>query len=589
MGKLIVTNNENWKNRIVEEMCEVGFALSGVDSELATFYKLNVKNYNYYKDGDAVVATAGTFIYREKLGEEALKSFLDDVKRVKIDSILELRKNALGMYVVALKLNGVLYIFVDDESIYQFFYYLKEKDFFATDTLFHVGQVTGASFKTKEMQNYISVRGYYGRNTYFENTYKLSKDEIIIIDNGSIEIRKSKQIVHLTADETFDEVASTIEEKLRYITSVRKKLFNKSILFLTGGVDSRLEYSMYIANDENVDVGYWLGKDRATNGRIEDANISKMMAEMYGKEFKLFDLSEDINVGFDAIDKKMCNKYGEWAGLFANNTKYKGIFENLDTNIDFINFGAMGEPLKDDYSFDKLYTRPYSIDKFIQDDFCGYNIAEYLFNQDSSSIYESIKNDIIDSFVTPEMDTEDLTYADCSRLVAEKWYVLENWASQFANMFAYSFPTLGMREVHDIAVSMNYNYKSGSKMVIELIGRFCDKLLDVPFFSRHCYAKLNRKTGKIRSSVFSRIRRKIIPVFMDSWFFQKVVVDIIGHIIWPDMKYDESIYDCCDKYLKESKTVISQGLKVSKPASMMHVDILCYTQTVSFFLTMDQL
>lgn len=589
MGKLVITDNYEWKKSLTEELSEGGFRLSGENENIVSFHKLNMNNCNFYKDGNDCVACAGTFIYREELGEKALSHFLEDARKTEKDQLLQLRNNAIGMYVVAVRLDDVTYIFVDNESLYQFFYYSKDDEYLATSTIYHIAQHTNAGLDLEEMFKYITVRGYYDRKVYFEGCKKLDRDELIVIDGTSLTVEEHPIKESVWVDHGFKDTADKLEKELRNLIRIRKKVVHKSILYLTGGVDSRLEYAMSMANGEKVTVGYWLGRDMITNGRTEDARLSKRMAEMYGNEFKLFNVSEKIEFSYDAIDKKMCNKYGEWAASYANNTKWKKMFENLDRDIEFINFGAITDTLRDYYNFDKVYKQPYTFEQFVRDEFCRYNVAKYIFKHDSDTIYTLVGDAVKKRFVTQGMNLKNLSFEDCARMVAEKWYVLADGIYNFANMFCYSFPTTGMKQIHDIAVPMSVDYKRGSRMSIELTGRFCSRLLDVPYFSAHCYARLNKKTGKIKSSLFSRIRRTLIRVFSDSWLFQKIVVGIIANIIWPHMRDDKGIFEINRKYMESSSTIRNHYIEVNAPNSVTEVDVSVYSQTVAFFLMLDQL
>ncbi len=342
-----------------------------------------------------------------------------------------------------------------------------------------------------------------------------------------------------------------------------------------------------MSGDENVTIGYWLGKDRISNGRVEDAKLSQRMAEMFGKEFKLFDVSEELEDSFDGIDKKYCDKYGEWVNIFANNIKWKEMFENLDKDIDFINFGAMSQPLREEVGLDVHYKRPYSIEQFVQNECLHLNIAEKLFRSDAGKIAELLCDAVKRNFATSEMDLKDLTYEDYDHLVAELFYAPEGWAYLVANMFCYSFPPLGMKTIHDMAVSMKPEYKKGSRPHIELIHRFCDDLLGVPFFTRHAYAKLDRKTGKIQFSLFSRARRALIPKLSGTWLFEKVAVGMLANIIWPQMKEDKRIFEVCHNRLVHSKTVQKNHIEVNEPKSITEIDVTAYASTVAFILMLD--
>ncbi len=235
MGRMIVTNDHQWKGKLVEEFTESGFRLSGDDGEITVFHKLNINNENYYQEGEDCIACAGTFIYKEEIGEKALSIFLHDAKAIGKSNILSLREQAVGMYAVAMRIDGTTYIFVDNESIYQFFYFVDNNRYLATSTIYHIAQQTQTDLDKEQLFKWLSVRSYYDSSTCFQGVRKLGKDELLVANGEICEIQEypaEKVCLHL---DDFDRTADELERQLANIGRIKKKVFHKSILYLTGG------------------------------------------------------------------------------------------------------------------------------------------------------------------------------------------------------------------------------------------------------------------------------------------------------------------------------------------------------------------
>ncbi len=235
MGRMIVTNNCQWKDNLVKECEDSGFRLSGDDNNIAVFHKLNIDNENYYQDGENCIACAGTLIYKEEIGEKALRAFLHDAMEVEKEGILSLRDQAIGMYAVAMRINDITYIFVDNESIYQFFYYAKNDQYLAMPTIYHIAQQTQAELDVDNLYKWLSVRAYYDCFTCFKGVKKIERDELIVVDGNILEVEHYPMERLNWQSKDFKSVADALEKQLANIGRIRKKVFNRSILYLTGG------------------------------------------------------------------------------------------------------------------------------------------------------------------------------------------------------------------------------------------------------------------------------------------------------------------------------------------------------------------
>lgn len=87
MGRLILTDNDKWKNKLeynfktLLNLKEIGNIEE--DYYLKTFQKKKVNNENFYKAGNDIVASNGTLFYKGMMNKKALVNLLSDFKKFK--------------------------------------------------------------------------------------------------------------------------------------------------------------------------------------------------------------------------------------------------------------------------------------------------------------------------------------------------------------------------------------------------------------------------------------------------------------------------------------------------------------------------
>ena len=86
MGRLILTDNDKWKNKLeynfktLLNLKEIGNVEE--DYYLKVFQKKKVNNENFYKNENNIIVSNGTFFYKEKMNKEALEQLLTDFKQL---------------------------------------------------------------------------------------------------------------------------------------------------------------------------------------------------------------------------------------------------------------------------------------------------------------------------------------------------------------------------------------------------------------------------------------------------------------------------------------------------------------------------
>ena len=139
MGKLLITNTSEWDNQLRECYRNAGFRenahLKRGNIRITAYRKLKIDNENVFICGDDFVTSSGTLFYKEKFGKEALDLLYIDAKNM---SVTELRRNMLGTFVVAIKIEDTIRVFLDETHTYAFYYYYDGTRFLMTNTFYHI-------------------------------------------------------------------------------------------------------------------------------------------------------------------------------------------------------------------------------------------------------------------------------------------------------------------------------------------------------------------------------------------------------------------------------------------------------------------
>lgn len=490
MARILLTNNAKWANDLRTWFARVGFkefARTDVcDMFLSVYRKLNLNTYNLYSDGSDCVACAGTFIYNGKIGRPALADLLQDTAHG--FDLRAIRAKALGCYVVAIKKQDQVYIFVDEYHTYSIYYFMDGEHYIITNNFSHIESVTHQPLNRCKTLEYVVQFNIVGNMTPYDNIYKLMGNQYLVLDLKSHKytLKQEPDAQIQTARYSSLDVACTdISGVIKKYSHIKSQLFKKTCLFITGGVDSRLMLASYLSVGTRPRLVRWHGQDGVLNSRVEDYYASKALAQQTHLPFKNYFAKENFCKRFNKVNKKDMYKYGDLMLKYGDNHKWHKIYDKI--KADFLDYGYFGETLVDWDKMDSLldFSKNISLKDFV------YNL--YIDNQATngwkhqSEYRDMIYNEFLDIATGQNIDCDNLSREDCMLLFFYYRLHADTHMVNFSNMYSHYFPLLSQPGIIEKIHNTPYAFKQNHKLNLRLIRALCPALLNITFFSHGRY------------------------------------------------------------------------------------------------------
>lgn len=498
MARLVLTNNKNKFEKAICRNVNAGFddytrySLNDVFLSVHKKRIQKIDNFLEMANGD-FCSVVGTCIYKNSIGKEALKSIYDDFN----GDIEQTRENALGNYLMAIRKNNKIFVFVDKYQIIKTFYFNTDNDWFITNSLADIGnvldniQVNEFAFMQETM-----LLGTIGTHSLFKNVFRLFGFQFITINGGS---QKTFSIVDLpysrvrrdfsrrTIESAVDEYAEIIQSKFEPVARV----FGDNLaIHQTGGLDNRTVFSAFMNLGCKPRIMYGVGNSVLTNTKNEDLSICKEYQNKFDLDF------HEMNWREDFIDAKkhwpnLFERYGFNFNIYGGSRAFFNEYEgNIKPYPKFMEFG---------YFLENLRLREYAMNKgtsrFYVEDF----VADYLFCKGYGNLtqsmgfyqnFEGLKkytSDTIKRFMNLyEIGVESsFTLNDFDQV---RWIHSRNCDSvlvNFVNEFAPSIAMFSLPELHEFPFDLPASWRANGKFQLMLINKLYPKALDIPIFS-HC-------------------------------------------------------------------------------------------------------
>lgn len=512
MAKIIYTSNRDWNETLKEIYAKAGFNISGCHTDGENYFsickKLNIDNFNFYQQNDDFVACNGTVIYKENFGEDALKLIFKDMYS---KSISEIRRDIFGTYAVVLKLSGKACIFTDECGNYAMYYYKAGKEYLVSNTYYHIEKCVNEPIDSMALMEEISEYCIIDNKSPFRNIARLMDDEIIVVDliNNGIEIEKIPVNVYKLGSRDFDSVVSTIVERIKYYVRMQKLIHQRKILFVTGGLDSKLLLAGDMSLSCDTILGNWQGSPILMNTKMEDRCIAEIIAEELSLELERIDVEGGER---EMLSSDTFNRLGEYAELYGNNSKWIEIFESK--KFCFFDFGYYGEIVKAWDQLDEIYTEFMTIEEYV-DFYMGRQKHTYInVTKEDNAEY---KKYILDKHETLckkyGLDMSSLSKEDCMFLYSRYRHHADVKCCNIANLYGYSVIHYTQKDLYDYITQTPYEYKEKGKLNIALTNALYPKLLDIPYFSHCHYIKYERDQMEftdIKNTSFKEKTKRIV-------------------------------------------------------------------------------
>ncbi|SFR86526.1 hypothetical protein [[Clostridium] aminophilum] len=562
MGRIIITNNSDWSDFLVNNNSDAGLKVCKYDEihdiKLTSFYKLNVECNNYFECGDESVFVVGTFFYKELFGQEALEKLFHDRNQ---RSVKEIRADAFGAYAVLIKLKSKLIIFTDETRMYGLYYYADDNNFLITNSYLHIQQCTHQQIEHNALLERGIRGGIAGLNTPFKNIYSLSARQYIEINAETNEfiINPVELNNYGVPVSSADEAIKLLWNRTQRIAAIRSKYIHDYLQFVTGGIDSRLELAINIYNNDRIHLGYWMGSDLITNGTTEDLEIEMEIGERFSLKHDCYSVGCDFDEVLKAISENDIARYGEYASKYAGNKKWFSIFENAEE--EFIGFGYFGETLRALGELDRHYHEDYSLDEFVKDVYCRTGLEKTIFSSDE--FYSYLKGQMLNLLNVRSKAKYDID--DYYRVFTYSRFSADCLLTNICNIFAYSFPVFGVKQVADVIFSIPYQMRTNEVLSIGLTSRWCEGLLDVPYYSHHHKILCDKNSLMVRETKTNNLLGKIKPALINTKIYDYLYLSFLQKYMRPQQKNNKDVFDLCMKVLNNSAVFRNSSITVKNP------------------------
>ncbi|MCX4346339.1 MAG: hypothetical protein OSJ38_03705 [Lachnospiraceae bacterium] len=581
MAKVFISNNFDWQQSMRQEMKKVGFKSSLMTQYVDAYHKLNFVNENAFMCGEDYVVCVGTWTYKGCNGIKGLKNIYNDL--VEGNSYKEIRRKLLGCYGLITHIDGFIKVLVDETHSYTLYYGKNDDDeYVITNKYFHIQKYLQSEI---DRDKYVTVAtvGSTGNQTPFRNIFRLMEDEIIEIDrrNGSFKISNipvnSYSYEYKSIDSICDKLAELFVESGKNLSNISS---NRTI-FLTGGVDSRVYLSLDVYLGNHINLAYWDGKDSITNGTNGDIKVNERIATTLDLQTKVFDVAMDFKDCVNQLDDNILWKYGEDCHLYANNNRWFSIFENTNNQngyiSEFIEFGCMGEAIRENGNINKTYNKNYQLRDLINLVLLRSGILHRLL--EFNNLEECIFKDIAERHKGLTLDSIiDIDIAD--KIFTIKRLDADNSVSNLVNMYCYSCSPIICKPVWDFVIGIPYKYKYANHLPLSLIEKWDKRLLNIPFYTHNHFEKYDRKSNTLRRKKLHAFLSWLKPYVLDTKVYDILYKKIILSKTNKKSDINEKVREMCISYFtSDSKnfTVREQyyndGYDVSALAQMMIFDM----------------
>ena len=560
MGKILLTNCKEWNDNLKKIYEQTGFSISGETNVMTIYKKKKVNNENFFEFNGDYVAIAGTLIYREKMGKEALRLIYDDSAKREIK---ELRKDMFGTYVCAIKRRDVVKVFVDETETYALYYMNENSNYIVTNTYYHIAKC----IRTELIFNVFlenGIRGgIFGNLTPYKDVFRLRANEYIEINLccNACRICKVELNDYKKEFKNEEDAIEILKKNAERIEKIYSKYIKGHVIFTTGGLDSRLELALHLLNGTDVSLGYWKGEDSITNGTIPDMKIGKKIAQKEKLKYILYDVTEDFSNSLSSINEKNCDKYGEYAAIYTHNKKWFQILNSFDTSIQSLRYGYGGEFVRGTSEIFSLKKNKRNIDDFVKFVYCRSGIEKYIIVYDE--IYQSIKKGIKLCFDINEK--KSLTLEQCEFLFDYSRFHSDCNISALINMYYYSYPVFMDKKSWDIICSMKQNWKKNSRISVKLLKEWNESLLEIPIYSHHHIMKYDKNKCELKDTLKYKFLKQLQNKMLNTKVYDVLYINWLKKRLKPHTERNQELLDLCIKRLKESPTIMSEKVEIKEP------------------------
>lgn len=547
MSRILLCNNVEILNQMDDIFKTNGYPASNVDNDLIVYKKIIVDDDNCFTGDIGSVSCVGTWTYKGKCGGIALRLLYQDAVKENI-SIKDIRMNLIGTYTCVIRVAKKTLVFGDETHTYAIYYYNDGNDYIITNTYYHIQKFARQNIDKETLLLILAKTGLSSNKTPIENIYRLMEDEYIEILQGEgmhvkhVELNSWRQPIA-----NIDEAVSMISSWAERVYNAFSNIYTKSVIFATGGLDSRLKLSLALNRKHNVELAYWSGLDVITNGTKCDIAVNKQISEKFSLRTSLFDVGEDFSDCLNSINDDELDRLGEYVSIYAHNRKWFDIpFLLKDRGVNSVELGYDPDILR---TVESIPVQKYvSINELIRNGCFRSGIFDRILKCDKLMMFA--KADLKKLIQDDKLSIDEAEYAfNYARL--DMGDVLNN----YFNQYYYSLPLMYTKPLWDIINSVPHAVKENDRLSVSLIYKWMPELMHVRVFSQNHFMMFDKREMKLKKTIkhmlLSWLKRQLIntPIYEYIYcrFFQKK--------FFPESCGNDGLFKACISYLKKSNTL----------------------------------
>ena len=514
MAKFILSNVLDSANSVVENTKSVGFVESGKyvaggDKSLifSSFCKLSVEGENYLKLGDDFVSVTGTCIYKEEIGIDALKSIYEDFEGEK--SISAVREGTIGNCAFIIKKGNKIYVFCETYAIYSIYYTISGSDFAISNSLTDVASIIFNGSDWDNLYEDLCFATIYCGGTPFKDTYRLTDDKYIVIDCDECKavVGQVKSQWVSDSNKPYSDIVKDVAKNLIESARIVSKCFGVPALCSTGGLDSRVNLSSFLANGVKPELYYGKGNSTITNTDNEDNEINKIYKERFGLDYHLMSWLIPDPLNRDWEDSYA--KYGLGYGLYSGSKDIYATFETIRNRIIF--FGSVGEMYRNLDFIENLKGKTFTIDEYIEHYLYTLFDSKEIIIPDDRIFRSTLKSKLNDICKKWNINPQSIKSQEEQYLSMERRNNGDSGYINWVNYHHYCLSILAQPKVMRDVMRLDGEQRMQGRFMLDVLNQIYPEILAVPVYTHR-----QRKTyDKERNVLVAPQNKTLLERFLD--------------------------------------------------------------------------
>jgi hypothetical protein len=467
------------------------------------------------------ICSAGTIIYRAKLGVEALRECYADFVASGIHTV---RSTAIGHYALAIKHNNEISIFTDRQGALTLYYFDTESRWFVSNSL----QVCARALPTRKIDTtkllITALQACLpGEDTFYSGIKRLFGTQLIRIDLAR-ETFRVERIPELAPTQSWNllSMQDAVGQYKQDVRLVFKELAAVGSIGLlgTGGMDSRTVLAGLLDQQTPVQIMYGTGNSRLTDYDAGDFDVAQTMAKRYNLPFQQLNWSGNQPHSDEKFRESIAT-YGFQAEIYGASESFLRSFDGGMSPYPTLLLGGYSpafskakpwELTQCEFTFRDLVADSMRFQgKNIEDSSCIANKADY--------------RSVFTREVKAGLDWAGIDYPDTGAsletFVLAKLFLYIRAESRFlnlANEFGHYIAPFLMKRLYDPLLSVPPRYRANDEFQLRLIHALEPGLIEIPIYSGSLKTRIDRETFhcvrdrvKQRKSLARRIAKVVLP------------------------------------------------------------------------------